>query len=50
MGLTWTQTSFTLLAGLRRRKRDSLTLDKIGRQTLDNGVKPCSVNENEIVD
>ena len=49
-GLKWTLTTFTLLAGLRWYKRDSLTLDKIGGQTLDNGRKSGSFNEKEILD
>ena len=49
-GLKWTLTTFTLLAGLHWYKRDSLTLDKIGGQTLDNGRKSGSFNEKEILD
>ena len=49
-GLKWTLTTFTLLAGLHWYKRDSLTLDKIGGQTLDNIRKSGSFNEKEILD
>ena len=42
--------TFTLLAGLRWYKRDSLTLYKIGWQTLDNGRTSCSFNEKGIAD
>ena len=40
----------TLLTGLSWYKHvtDSLTLDKIGWQTLDNNGKLCSFNEKEI--
>ena len=42
--------NFTLLAGLCWCKHGSLTLDKMGRQTLDNGRKSFSFNKEEIVD
>ena len=43
--------TFTLLAGFRWYKHDSLTLDKIGWQALDKGDKSCSFNKKkEIID
>ena len=48
MGLTCTLTSFTLIAGLHWCKCDSLISDKICWQTLYNGGKWCSFNENEL--
>ena len=50
MGLTWTLTSFTLLADLHWYKHDSITLGKIGWQKLNNGGRSCSFNKKEIVD
>ena len=50
MGLTWTLTTFTLLADLQWYKHDSITLGKIGWQKLNNGGRSCSFNKKEIVD
>ena len=47
--LKCTLATFTLLAGLRWYKHNSLTLDKIGWQTLDNSGTLCSFNEKEIL-
>ena len=49
-GLTWTLTSFTLLAGLHWYKPDSLKLNKTAWLTLENVGKLCSFNKKEIVD